>query len=51
MPYSIALFDADNTLLDFTRAEHDALCLCLASRGIPHDEDTVTRYSAINDSH
>jgi 2-haloacid dehalogenase len=51
MPYRIALFDADNTLLDFTRAEHDALCACLASRGLPHDEDTVAAYSAINDGH
>lgn len=51
MPYRIALFDADNTLLDFTRAEHDALCACLAARGLPHDEDTVAAYSAINDGH
>ena len=51
MPYRIALFDADNTLLAFTRAEHDALCACLASRGLPHDEDTVAAYSAINDGH
>ena len=51
MPYSIALFDADNTLLDFTRAEHDALCLSLAARGLPRDEGTVALYSAINDSH
>ena len=51
MAYSIALFDADNTLLDFTRAEHDALCVCLSARGISTDEDTVALYSAINDSH
>jgi len=51
MAYSIALFDADNTLLDFTRAEHDALCECLSARGISTDEDTVALYSAINDSH
>ncbi len=51
MPYRIALFDADNTLLDFTRAEHDALCACLAVRGLPRDEDTVAAYSAINDGH
>ena len=51
MSYRIALFDADNTLLDFTRAEHDALCSCLAKRGLPHDEDTVSAYSAINDGH
>ncbi|MBR6782826.1 MAG: YjjG family noncanonical pyrimidine nucleotidase [Clostridia bacterium] len=51
MAYSIALFDADNTLLDFSRAEHDALCECLSARGISTDEDTVALYSAINDSH
>ena len=51
MAYRIALFDADNTLLDFTRAEHDALCACLAARGLPHDDDTVSVYSAINDGH
>lgn len=51
MPYRIALFDADNTLLDFTKAEHNALCACLAKRGLPHDGETVKRYSAINDGH
>ena len=51
MPYRFALFDADNTLLDFTRAEHDALCACLAARGLPHDDITVSTYSAINDGH
>lgn len=51
MPYSIALFDADNTLLDFTRAEHDALCACLAARGLDSSEETVSVYSAINDGH
>lgn len=51
MAYSIALFDADNTLLDFTRAEHEALCECLSSRGLPTDEPTVKLYSTINDSH
>ena len=51
MAYSIALFDADNTLLDFTRAEHDALCACLAARGLPTDEATVSLYSSINDGH
>ena len=51
MAYSFALFDADNTLLDFTRAEHDALCECLAARGLPTDEATISCYSAINDGH
>lgn len=51
MAYRIALFDADNTLLDFTRAEHDALTACLSARGILDDEETVALYSAINDGH
>ena len=51
MAYRIALFDADNTLLDFTRAEHDALTACLRARGISTDEETVSLYSAINDGH
>ena len=51
MPYRIALFDADNTLLDFTRAERTAICACLSARGLPHGEDTVSVYSAINISH
>ena len=51
MAYSIALFDADNTLLDFTRAEHNALCECLTSRGLSADDATISLYSAINDSH
>ena len=51
MAYRFALFDADNTLLDFTRAEDTALRACLAARGLPTDANTVTRYSAINDGH
>ncbi len=51
MAYRIALFDADNTLLDFTRSEHEAVCICLANRGLPTDEDTVRLYSSINDGH
>ena len=51
MAYRIALFDADNTLLDFTRSEHEALCACLAERGISTDAETVGLYSRINDRH
>ncbi len=51
MPYRIALFDADNTLLDFTKAECDAVRECLTQRDLPTDEKTVAAYSAINDSH
>ncbi len=49
MRYRTILFDADNTLMDFSRSEHDALCDCLAARGLPHDETAIARYSAIND--
>ena len=41
MRYRTVLFDADNTLLDFTRSEHDALCDCLTARGLPHDEEAI----------
>ena len=51
MPYKIALMDADNTLLDFTRSEHDALCECLVARGIPTRQEIIDRYSKINDDH
>ena len=51
MRYRTVLFDADNTLLDFTRSEHDALCDCLTARGLPHDEEAIARYSAINDGY
>ncbi len=49
MPYRIALFDADNTLLDFSRSEHEALSDCLIARGLPHDKAITDRYSVIND--
>lgn len=51
MRYHTILFDADNTLLDFTRSEHDALCECLNARGLPHDETAIARYAAINDGY
>lgn len=51
MPYHIALFDADNTLLNFTLAERQAISICLSARALPTDEDTLAAYSAINDSH
>lgn len=51
MPYGTVLFDADNTLLDFTRSEHDALYDCLVARGLPHDEHIIARYAAINDAY
>ncbi len=51
MAYSIALFDADNTLLDFSRSERDALSECLLMRGIAPTEALLARYAEINDLH
>ena len=51
MSYSIALFDADNTLLDFSRSERDALSECLLARGIEPTEQILSRYAEINDLH
>ena len=51
MPYSIVLLDADNTLLDFSRSEREALTDCLRARGLPHNEQVLRRYSEINDAH
>lgn len=49
--YDYLLFDVDNTLLDFDRAEHDALTDSLTSFGFPTDEALIAAYSAINDRH
>ena len=51
MAYTIALIDADNTLLDFSRSEHDALCDCLSMRGLPCHDHVIARYAAINDEY
>jgi len=46
--YETVLFDADNTLFDFDRAEHEALCRVLAQRGYPADEAALACYLGIN---
>lgn len=51
MGYRFALFDADNTLLDFTAAEDHAIKDCLSVRGLPTDGETISLYSSINDGH
>ena len=51
MAYRIALFDADNTLLDFTRSEREAVRICLAARRLPTDAGTTSLYSGINDGY
>ena len=50
MRYETILFDADGTLLDFGRAEDEALRESLASMGIIADDEMVKTYSGINDA-
>ena len=47
--YKWLLFDADNTLLDFTRAERAGITDTLISMGLPATDEVVTTYSKIND--
>ena len=46
--FDFILFDADNTLFDFDRAEDEALRGVLADRGYPTDEATRNLYLTIN---
>ena len=48
--YKYLLFDADNTIFDFNRSEHDALALTFASFGIELTEDQHEVYHVINDA-
>lgn len=49
--YTTVLFDADATLFDFKRSEHDAVIDCLEFAGLPTTEDVVEKYSEINDGY
>lgn len=46
--YDFLLLDADETLLDFPRAERDALCDALRVMEISPDEEMIGTYSEIN---
>ena len=46
--YDVILFDADNTLFDFDRAEEEALRATLARYGLPVTARAVAAYLAIN---
>ena len=46
--FDFVLFDADNTLFDFDRAEHEALKGVLAAHGYPTDPATLEVYLAVN---
>lgn len=45
----IFLLDADETLLDFCKAEHEALRRVFEEYGIPFDGERAARYHEIND--
>lgn len=51
MRYDTILFDADDTLLDFKRAEREALTLTLEYFGLPSDKGVTDTYSLINDGY
>ena len=51
MRYETILFDADNTLLDFSLAEYKAFKKVSLEYGLPHNDTLYARYSAINDGY
>ena len=46
--YDFVLLDADNTLFDFDRAEHEALKRAMEERGYPFTEESEALYLSIN---
>ena len=48
--YTTLLLDADETIFDFNRAEHDSLKKVLAARNLPHGEEILSQYHRINAS-
>ncbi len=46
--YSHILFDADNTLLDFSKAERSAFILTMQDHSLPWDEALLNQYIEIN---
>ena len=49
--YEILLLDLDDTILDFHKAEHDALTATLQAAGILPTEENISLFSRINDAH
>ncbi|WP_366248890.1 YjjG family noncanonical pyrimidine nucleotidase [Terribacillus aidingensis] len=46
--YDALFFDVDNTILDFTKTEQEALPLLFSQHGLPTDEAAMTAYRTIN---
>lgn len=49
--YKYVLFDADATLLDFKKSEHEAVIDVLNKFELPVSEEIIKKYSSINDEH
>lgn len=49
--FEYLLLDLDDTILDFRKAEHIALCKTLESFGLPPTDAVCARYSRINQLH
>lgn len=48
MKYRVLLFDADNTLLDFTKTEEQAFTVTMDRHGYPHDSEVKKIYDELN---
>ncbi len=48
MKYTSLFLDLDNTLLDFNKTEAVAACKVFKKHSLPHDQEAVKTYSAIN---
>ncbi|MCI5838241.1 MAG: HAD family hydrolase [Christensenellaceae bacterium] len=48
--YKILLADADDTILDFHKAERNALIAAYENLALPYDDEALRLYSEINDS-
>lgn len=46
--YTTLLFDADDTLLDFNAAEYKGIKQTFITHGVPHSDEDIKLYSAIN---
>ena len=49
--YRYLLVDNDNTLMDFSLAEHKALMETFVAFSLPEDEDAARTYARVNDKH
>ncbi len=49
MSYTTLLFDVDNTILDFTRCEREAISLVMKNNGIEASDENIAYYSGVND--